>query len=439
MPDDSKGVKATLSTSADWGPWLKAVRKEATRTGFLNHLNNGIRNVALPPIPATERRMQAWRDLKENIESSCDGDAKSFLESHSDRVNLMNAGRLVRFLRDDGEFNIQNLTQQSIATAAMKGVKFHGVDEPKDVLGFLSKMRSKLRELPMKFPPDNTVADPDDQLNHHLVDKLRSWFSPGFHSLIDTIKTTIPRPNFRNLCAMMNARLADLIEQGNYKLENGKAFPTMVELGNNSVGDESGMGQTNRKRQNSESGPGEDCSGFITMSKAAAKRMRKKERERGAAEALAGYEAYPAYGPVKGQRSNFHQNHQPYGPPPNQYAPYPQYPYGPPPQMPPAQPWYPPTHPPNFNPNQGGRQWHNNSGHRHDGGKNGNFGKGHGNDRNNNNKFGNNSGNSGKGNGKFGHGNGKHGNGKHNDRNNSNKFGNNSGKFGNGKSGHGQY
>lgn len=268
-------IKVKLASSLNWRPWLKAVRAQATRFGFLNHLNNGINNVAVGAVGG-ERRQQDFRNLKDAILNSLDAAVESWADARTNQIEPLSAGALVRFLRDTGHWDQQNLTQQKITDHGLQGIKFHTSEENKCIESFINARRDELRLLPMQYPPQVGLGD-DDNLHHHIVDKLTGWFSPGFKQTISNIQEAVPPLTYEVMCRKLHNRLLELIREGKYKYEEGKALVISTEEAgadhNNSINNSN---SNSSNSFNSEIGPNS-----VVMTAQALKRLKAKERKKG--------------------------------------------------------------------------------------------------------------------------------------------------------------
>ena len=275
MPDAEAKISKKLSQKSDWRDWFRDTEAEATRLGLLQNFRNGLNNVA-PNVPAN--RQQHWRNLWKAILDSCKGSAESFLKDHD--TNNMNAGQLVRCLRDQGQFNQHNLTHQKMADKGLEGIKFNNRDQPADVETFLSNLRDKMRNMPQIYPVNNLLPMADN-LNEHILGKLKDFFSKGFHATIDRLEEEEPVPTFQEISNKMAKRLTSLIQEGTYKIENpsfGKAFPAFATEEEGSALVSSGVANK-RKSQNDED-DSDDEEGTVKLTAKALKRLKQKERKK---------------------------------------------------------------------------------------------------------------------------------------------------------------
>jgi len=288
MSSDAKEISKKLGQKSDWREWQRAIRQEAGRLGLLQHYVNVVDNGVAHGIPGgntnrEENIRQKWRNLKDAIQRSLKGAAQSFVNNRNNngQVDAMDAGQLVVLLRDQGQFNENNRQEQRMKTKALSDglLKFHNTDQPGDVKSFLSKIRDIMNQAPTVFPPEQGVAEADQQ-NGALLQKLPQMFCKNFK---DTIARMQEEDNltFDQIGDRLEKRLATLIEEGTYKIENesfGKAFPVNVQE------------KTSNKRSRDESDGEEDgktSDGKIFMSKTALKRFKAREKKKITAEVYA--------------------------------------------------------------------------------------------------------------------------------------------------------
>ena len=288
MSSEAKEISKKLNQKTDWREWQRAIRQEASRLGLLQHYSNVVDNGNANGIPGgnttrEENIRQKWRNLKDAIQRSLKGSAQSFVNNRNNngQVDAMDAGELVVLLRDQGQFNENNRQEQRMKTKALSDgtLKFHNSDQPGDVKSFLSKIRDIMNQAPTVYPPEQGAAEADQQ-NGALLQKLPEMFCKNFK---DTIARMQEEDNltFDQIGDRLEKRLATLIEEGTYKIENesfGKAFPVNVEE------------KTSNKRSRDESEVDEDGKtndGKIFMSKTALKRFKANTKKKIAAEVYA--------------------------------------------------------------------------------------------------------------------------------------------------------
>ncbi|CAD7930420.1 unnamed protein product [Amoebophrya sp. A25] len=287
MSCDAKEISKKLGQKSDWRAWQLAIRQEASRLGLLQNYTNVVGIPAAPhgiPNGVTNREetiRQKWRNLKDAIIRSLKGAAASFINNQNDngQVDAMDAGEVVVLLRDVGHFDQNNRQEQRMKVKPLTDgvLKFHNADQPADVTGFLSKVRDIMNQSPTVYPPEAGVPESDQQ-NGALLQKLPELFCKNFKATIERMQEE-DGLTFDQIGDRLEKRLATLIEEGTYKVENdsfGKAFPVNVQ-------------ETSNKRSREEEDDEEKANegGKIFLSKSALKRFKANTKKKIAAEVYA--------------------------------------------------------------------------------------------------------------------------------------------------------
>ena len=261
-------ISVNLKGPQDWRKWFSEVESEANRLGLLQPLNNAIGGHALN-LPVGAGPAQKWRNLWKAVKDSCRGPCSTFLDNLEPPATNRNAGELIAALRGEGNFNIQNLSEQRIADSGLNGIKFNDREQPADIATFLSNMRERMGKMNMVYSLDHD-REAGDQLNHHLLAKSREWLDSSFHSTLDRLDELEEAPSFTHICNALQKRLCTMVQEGKYKIENasfGKAYPAV---------EEKQISKKKSKENEEEEGP---SSGKVLLSKSQIKNMKKKAKK----------------------------------------------------------------------------------------------------------------------------------------------------------------
>ena len=289
MSLDAKELSKKLGQKSDWPEWQRGLRQEASRLGLLQNYQNVVDHGNAAGVPAgnttrEENMRQKWRNLKDAILRSLKGAAKSWVDNanNNGQIDAMDAGQLVVHLRDVGHFSENNRQEQRMKAKPLSDgqLKFHNSDQPADVKGFLAKIRDIMNQSPTLFPPEQGVPEQDQQ-NGALLQKLPELFCKNFKATIERMQEE-DNLTFEQIGDRLEKRLATLIEEGTYKIENesfGKAFPVNVE--------EPTSKKKKRAKEDSSDDEDQTKEGKIFMSKSALKRFKTQTKKKITAEVYA--------------------------------------------------------------------------------------------------------------------------------------------------------
>ena len=307
MSLEAKELSKKLGQKSDWPEWQRGLRQEASRLGLLQNYQNVVDhgNAAGIPVGNTTREenmRQKWRNFKDAILRSLKHTVKSWVDNanNNGQIDNMDAGQLVQHLRDVGHFNENNRQEQRMKAKPLSDgqLKFHNSDQPADVKGFLAKIRDIMNLSPTLYPPEQGVPEQDRQ-NGALLQKLPELFCKNFKTTIERMQEE-DNLTFEQIGDRLEKRLATLIEEGTYKIENesfGKAFPVNVE---------EPTSKKKKRGRSADSSDDEDQTkeGKTFMSKSALKRFKTNLKKKVTAEVYASTHPASAHKGSKGKSQN---------------------------------------------------------------------------------------------------------------------------------------
>ena len=91
-------------------------------------------------------------------------------------------------------------------------LNFHDKDQPADPTTFLSNVRDKMNRMPVLYPPEQGVAEGEEQ-NKAILDLLPGMFSKSFKDCITRMQEE-EDITFDNICERLEKTLARLVEEG---------------------------------------------------------------------------------------------------------------------------------------------------------------------------------------------------------------------------------